>query len=206
MNATKIIIYTSDDGRTKIDVRMEDETVWLSQAQMALLFQTTPQNITLHLRNIYAEGELTQRATCKDYLQVQSEGGREVSRKTKFYNLDAILAVGYRVRSSRGTQFRQWATERLREYLVKGFTMNDDLLKAAGGGGYWKELLERIRDIRASEKVIYRQVLDLYATSIDYNASVPETYQFFKIVQNKLHYAASGQTASEIIWSRADAE
>jgi hypothetical protein len=203
MNATEIIIYTSDDGHTKIDVRMENETVWLSQAQMVELFQSSKANISEHIKHILDEGELSENSVVRNFRTTAADGKNYA---VKYYNLDMILAIGYRVKSPRGTQFRQWATERLREYLVKGFTMNDDLLKAAGGGGYWKELLERIRDIRASEKVMYRQVLDLYATSIDYNASVPETYQFFKIVQNKLHYAASGQTASEIIWNRADAE
>ncbi len=203
---TEIIMFQSADGATKIDVRMEDETVWLTQAQMAELFQTTPQNITLHIKNVYSEGELFQDSTCKEYLQVQNEGERSVSRNAKHYNLDVIIAVGYRVKSPRGTQFRIWATERLREYLVKGFTMNDDLLKQAGGGNYWKELLERIRDIRSSEKVFYRQLLDLFATSVDYNAKSDESKRFFQIVQNKLHYAVNKQTAAEIIFSRADAE
>ena len=205
-NDSEIIIYQTEDGSTKIDVRMENETVWLTQAQMAELFQTTPQNITLHIKNIYEENELGQNATCKEYLHVQIEGRRNVSRNTKHYNLDVIISVGYRVKSLRGTQFRIWATNLLKEYLVKGFTMNDALLKAAGGGNYWKELLERIRDIRSSERIIYRQVLDLYATSMDYNKKAQETIEFFKIVQNKIHYAAHGQTASEVIAQRANAD
>ena len=203
---TEIIIYQTDDGRTKIDVRMEDETVWLSQAQMADLFQATKQNISLHLNNAFKEGEIEPSATVKDYLTVQQEGTREVNRSIKYYNLDAIISVGYRVKSLRGVQFRRWATAVLREYLVKGFSMNDDLLKKAGGGNYWRELLERIRDIRSSEKVFYRQVLDLYATSVDYDPRTPESQEFFKIVQNKIHYAAHGHTAAEVIAGRADAK
>ncbi len=204
-NTSEIIIYQTTDGQTKLDVRLGGETLWLTQAQMAELFETTPQNITLHLKAIYAEGELSETATCKEYLQVRNEGVRQVSRSLNHYNLSVILAVGYRVRSQRGTQFRQWATRILHEYLQKGFAMNDEFLKNMGGGIYWKELLERIRDIRSSEKVMYRQVLDLYATSLDYNADAPETFEFFKIVQNKLHYAASGHTAGEIIFERANA-
>ena len=203
---TEIIIYQSQDGKTKIDVRIKNETVWLTQAQMAELFHTTPQNITLHIKNIYQEGELSQNATCKEYLQVQTEGSRQVSRNTKHYSLDVIISVGYRVKSIHGTQFRQWATAVLHEYLQKGFAMNDEKLKEFGGGDYWYELLERIRDIRSSEKALYRQVLDLYATSIDYNPQQPETFEFFKIVQNKMHYAASKHTAAELIYARADSE
>ena len=204
--SSEMIIYQADDGRTKIDVHMENETVWLSQAQMAELFQTTPQNITLHIKNVYSEGELSQDSTCKDYLQVQNEGGRSVSRSVKHYNLDVIISVGYRVKSLRGTQFRIWANAVLKEYLVKGFAMNDDLLKKAGGGNYWKELLERIRDIRSSEKVFYRQLLDLFATSVDYDPKAEECRQFFQIVQNKMHYAVNQQTSAEIIYRRADAD
>ena len=203
---TEIIIYQSADGKTKIDVRMEAETVWLTQLQMAELFLTTKQNISLHINNILAENELSQTSTVKEYLTVQTEGNREVSRVLKLYNLDMILAVGYRVKSSRGTQFRQWATAILHEYMLKGFAMNDEKLKEFGGGDYWYELLERIRDIRSSEKALYRQVLDLYATSIDYDPKKEETFTFFKIVQNKMHYAASKQTAAEIIYKRADSE
>ncbi len=205
-NGSEIIIYQTDDGQTKIDVRMEDETVWLSQVQMADLFQTTKQNISLHLNNAFEEGELEQSATVKEYLTVQKEGSREVNRSIKYYNLDAIISIGYRVKSLRGVQFRRWATAVLREYLVKGFSMNDDLLKKSGGGGYWHELLERIRNIRSSEKVFYRQVLDLYATSVDYDPQTPESQEFFKIVQNKIHFAAHGHTAAEVIAERANAE
>jgi hypothetical protein len=205
-NKSEIIIYQAENGLVKIDVLKDSETVWLTQMQMAELFQTTKQNVSLHINNIMKEGELSASATVKEYLTVQNEGDREIKRNVKHYNLDMILAVGYRVKSSAGTQFRQWATTILHEYLQKGFAMNDDLLKNMGGGLYWKELLERIRDIRASEKVMYRQVLDLYATSLDYNATMPETIEFFKIVQNKLHYAVSGHTASEIVFNRANAE
>jgi len=203
---SEILMYQTEDGQIKIDVRMEDETVWLTQSQMAELFQTTPQNITLHIKNVYAEGELSQVPTCKEYLQVQLEGKRKVKRKTKYYNLDVIISVGYRVKSLRGTQFRIWATQRLKEYLIKGFTMNDDLLKRSGGGNYFQELLERIRDIRSSEKVFYRQVLDIYATSIDYDPRAETSKLFFKTVQNKMHYAAHGHTAAEIMYLRANAE
>jgi hypothetical protein len=205
-NESEIVIYRTEDGKTKIDVRMEDETVWLSQMQMAELFQTTKQNISLHINNAFEEGELEQSATVKEYLTVQNEGLREVNRNIKYYNLDVIISVGYRVKSLRGVQFRRWATDVLREYLVKGFAMNDDLLKKAGGGNYWRELLERIRDIRSSEKVFYRQVLDLYATSVDYDPRTPESMEFFKIVQNKIHFAAHGHTAAEVILQRANAE
>ncbi len=203
---SEIIIYQTENGQTKIDVRMEDETVWLSQMQMVELFQTTKQNISLHINNAFAEGEIEPSATVKEYLTVQNEGGREVARSVKHYNLDVIISVGYRVKSLRGTQFRRWALEVLKEYLKKGFAMNDDLLKKAGGGNYWYELLERIRDIRSSEKVFYRQVLDLYATSIDYDPRTSESTEFFKIVQNKMHFAAHGHTAAEIVSGRANAE
>ncbi len=201
----EIILYPSGDGTPVLEVRLDGETVWLTQAQMAALYQTTPQNITLHLKAIYDEGELDAVATCKEYLQVRQEGNRKVSRLLRHYDLKAILSVGYRVRSPRGTQFRAWATERLNEYLVKGFTMDDARLKGTAGGQYWKELLARIRDIRSSEKVLYRQVLDLYATSVDYDPRSAETAKFFKVVQNKLHYAAHGHTAAEVIAARADA-
>ena len=199
----EIIIYQTDDGTTKIDVRMEDETVWLTQAQMSELFQTTKQNISLHIGNAFKEGEIEENSVVKEYLTTAADGK---NYKTKFYNLDVVISVGYRVKSVRGTQFRRWALAVLKEYLIKGFTMNDDLLKQAGGGNYWKELLERIRDIRSSEKVLYRQVLDLYATSVDYNPSAEESVEFFKIVQNKLNYAAHGNTAAEIIFDRANAQ
>mgnify|MGYP001434033081 CR=1 FL=1 len=201
-NRSEIILYRTEDGKIKIDVRMEEETVWLSQAQMAELFQTTKQNISLHINHIFAEGELTPDAVVKEYLTTAADGKNYT---INHYNLDMILSVGYRVRSGRGTQFRIWATERLREYMVKGFAMNDDLLKQAGGGSYWKELLERIRDIRSSEKVFYRQLLDLFATSVDYDPGADECKLFFGIMQNKLHYAVNRQTAAELIYARADA-
>lgn len=201
----EILLYPRGDGSPSLEVRLDGETVWLTQAQMADLFQTTPQNITLHLKAIYAEGELDETATCKDYLQVRQEGKRPVSRNLRHYSLEAILAVGYRVKSQRGTQFRRWATEVLSEYARKGFAMDDARLKNLGGGNYWKELLDRIRDIRSSEKVLYRQVLDLYATSVDYAPGAEESVTFFKTVQNKLHYAVHGHTAAEVIAARANA-
>jgi len=200
---SEIIIYQADDGQTRIDVRMEEETVWLSQAQMAELFQTTKQNVSLHINNAFAEGELEQDSVVKEYLTTATDGK---NYRTRYYNLDVIISVGYRVKSLRGTQFRRWALGVLKEYLKKGFAMNDDLLKKAGGGNYWQELLERIRDIRSSEKVFYRQVLDLYATSVDYDPRTPESLEFFKIVQNKIHFAAHGHTAAEVISERANAE
>ncbi|MDR2579730.1 MAG: virulence RhuM family protein [Fibromonadaceae bacterium] len=202
----EMIIYSSEDGRTKVEVRIAGDSVWLSQAQMAELFQTSTQNITQHIKNIFDESELSPEATCKEYLQVQTEGTRQISRNTKHYNLELIIAIGYRVKSRIGTQFRRWATEILSEYARKGFAMNDQLLKAAGGGGYWKELLARIRDIRTSERIFYRQILDIYATSMDYNPHALETLEFFKIVQNKMHYAAHGHTAAEIQYAWADAK
>ncbi|MGA2261839.1 MAG: virulence RhuM family protein [Acidobacteriota bacterium] len=204
-NKTEIILYQTENGQTRIQVRLVDETVWLTQADMASLFQTTPQNITLHLGNIFQEGELDEASTCKDFLQVQKEGGRAVRRSRRFYNLDAIISVGYRIKSHVATQFRQWATQRLREYIVKGFTLDDDRLKQAGGGNYFDELLARIRDIRSSEKVFWRKVLDIYATSIDYDPNTDLSQQFFAVVQNKMHWAAHGHTAAEIIAARADA-
>lgn len=205
----EILLYQTEDGRTRIECRFENETLWLSQALMAELFQTTPQNITLHIKALYEEGEADEAATCKDYLQVRQEGGREVRRVVKHYNLDVILAVGYRVRSPRGTQFRRWATERLREYLVKGFTMDDERLKnppveGSGVPDYFDELLERIRDIRASERRMYLRVKEIFALASDYDAKQKSTVEFFKIIQNKLHYAATGHTAAELIARRAD--
>lgn len=205
-NQGEIIIYQSDDGNTKIDVKMHDETVWLTQQQMAELFQTSRTNVVEHIKNIYADGELEEKATCQNFRQVRMEGNREVTRELPYYNLDMIISLGYRVKSVIATNFRKWATERIREYIIKGFTMNDDKLKELGGGNYWKELLDRIRDIRSSEKVMYRQVLDLYATSVDYNPNSEESVKFFKIVQNKLHYAAHGHTAAEVIYERANSE
>ena len=202
----EIVIYQTDDGSASIDVRFVDETVWLTQVQMAELFQSSRTNVVEHIQNIYAEGELDKNSTCRNFRQVRQEGNREVVREIPYYNLDMIISLGYRVKSKIATQFRRWATERLKEYMIKGFTMDDARLKNLGGGSYWKELLERIWDIRSSEKVMYRQVLDLYATSADYNPKSAESVAFFKMVQNKLHYAAHGHTAAEVIYQRADAE
>ena len=206
-NNSQLILYQAEDGKTHIEVRLQDETVWLTQSAMAELYQTTPQNITMHLKAIYIEGELDEKSTCKDFLQVQKEGLRQISRKRKFYNLPVILAVGYRVHSHRGTLFRQWATEHLNEYLVKGFTMNDERLKAGVniGSDYFDELLERIRDIRASEKRFYQKIQDIYKLAVDYDPRAKETLKFFRIVQNKMHFAISGKTAAELISERADA-
>jgi hypothetical protein len=205
---SSIILYQTEDGRTRIQCRFENNTVWLTQALIAELFQVTPQNVTLHLKAIYKEGELDETATCKDYLQVRTEGGRQISRALKHYSLPVILAVGYRVRSHRGTQFRQWATARLTEYLVKGFTMDDERLKNPPGKGqtdYFDELLERIRDIRSSERRFYQKVLDIYATSVDYTPNTEMSQEFFATVQNKMHWAAHGHTAAEVIQERANA-
>lgn len=202
----QIIIYQSEDGETRIDVKFTGETVWLSQQQMAELYQTTRPNIVQHIRNIYADRELDEQATCKNFLQVRQEGSRQVRREIPFYNLDMIISLGYRIRSVIATHFRRWATERLKEYIIKGFTMDDERLKGNGGGAYWRELLDRIRDIRSSEKVMYRQVLDLYATAVDYDPRSEISVEFFKIVQNKLHFAAHGNTAAEVIFKRADAD
>lgn len=205
---SEIIIYQTEDGRTKIDVRLERESVWLTQAAMAELFQTSLPNINKHIRNIYNEAELQPDATINQKLIVQKEGGREVSRAINFYNLEVILAVGYRVRSHRGTQFRRWATERLQEYIVKGFAMDDERLKEVRtpfGADYFDELLERIRDIRASEKRFYRKITDIYATSVDYDPNAAISQEFFATVQNKLHWAVTGNTAPELIAERADA-
>lgn len=201
-----IVIYQLEDGKTKIDVKLDGETVWLSQQQMAELYDTTKQNISLHIKNIFDEEELDEDSTVKEFLTVQQEGNRSVERKVKYYNLDMIISLGYRIKSKIATNFRKWATERLKEYMIKGFTMDDERLKGNGGGNYWKELLARIKDIRSSEKVLYRQVLDLYATAVDYDPKDSKLIEFFKIVQNKLHYAAHGHTASEVIYARADAE
>ena len=202
----EILIYQSDDGLTNVEVKIQDETVWLTQQQMAELFQTSRTNVVEHIKHIYDEGELDEISTCRKFRQVRKEGQRKVAREIPFYNLDMIISLGYRVKSIIATNFRRWATERLKEYMIKGFTMDDERLKGNGGGAYWKELLDRIRDIRSSEKVLYRQVLDLYATSVDYDPHSEESIKFFKIVQNKLHYAAHGHTASEVIYHRADAE
>jgi hypothetical protein len=200
MQNGEILLYQTEDGTIKIQVRLENETVWLTQAAMVELFQTTKQNISLHIRNIFTEGELQENSVVKEYLTTAPDGK---NYNTRFYNLDVIISVGYRVKSMRGTQFRIWATERLREYLIKGFTMNDDLLK--NNGGYFEELLERIRDIRSSEKIFYRKVLEIYATSIDYDPHAEITQKFFQTVQNKLHWAAHGHTAAEIVYQRANA-
>jgi hypothetical protein len=189
-----------------LSIRLEDENVWLTQQQMATLFQSSRTNVVEHIKHIYEEGELDEHTTCRKFRQVQIEGNRNVERELPFYNLDLIISLGYRIKSRIATQFRIWATQRLKEYIIKGFTMDDERLKNVGGGGYWYELLNRIRDIRSSEKVLYRQVLDLYATSIDYDPKSPVSIVFFKIVQNKLHYAVHGHTVAEIIFERADSD
>ena len=205
-NNSEILIYQSGNGETKIDVTIMDETVWLTQQQMAELFQSSRTNVVEHIKHIYEEGELDLESTCRKFRQVRKEGNREVTRELTYYNLDMIISLGYRIKSIIATNFRRWATERLKEYMIKGFVMDDERLKQLGGGNYWKELLDRIRDIRSSEKVMYRQVLDLYATSVDYNPKSAESIAFFKMVQNKLHYAAHGHTAAEVIYERANAE
>mgnify|MGYP000903947890 CR=1 FL=1 len=205
-NQTAFIIFKTEDEKISVDVRFEEETVWLSQEQMAQLFGKGRSTIAEHIANVFSEGELEQNRTCRKFRQVRQEGNRTVEREVDYYNLDVIISVGYRVKSQRGTQFRIWATKRLNEYIRKGFTMDDERLKNLGGGGYWKELLQRIRDIRASEKVFYRQLLDIYATSIDYDPKAAVSTEFFRKVQNKIHYAVHGQTAAEVIYNRADAE
>ena len=201
-----IIIYQTEDGVTQIEFRVKNENVWLTQQQMADLYQTSRTNVVEHIKHIYEEQELDEVSTCRNFRQVRTEGSRQVEREIPFYNLDMIISLGYRVKSRIATNFRRWATERLKEYMIKGFTMDDERLKQMGGGGYWRELLDRIRDIRSSEKVLYRQVLDLYATSVDYDPKSEQSVKFFKIVQNKLHYAAHGHTAAEVIYERADAD
>ena len=201
-NHGEIIIYQSDDGLTKIDVNMQDETVWLSLEQMAELFERDKSTISRHIKNIFEEGELSRNSVVAKFATTALDGK---TYQVDYYNLDVIISVGYRVKSQRGVQFRIWATNVLKEYIKKGFAMDDDRLKNLGGGNYWKELLDRIRDIRSSEKVMYRQVLDLYATSADYDPTSAESVAFFKMVQNKLHYAAHGHTAAELIYERADA-
>ncbi len=205
-NKGDIVIYKTQDGLTKINVKFEDETVWLTQAQLVELYQTSKSNISEHIKHIFEEGELSQESTVRNFRTVQIEGNREVSREQVYYNLDMIISLGYRVKSIVATQFRRWATELIKKYLKKGYALDDNRLKELGGGDYWKELLERIRDIRSSEKVMYRQVLDLYATSADYNPKSAESIAFFKMVQNKLHFATHGNTAAEVIYNRADAE
>ncbi|MBN2746274.1 MAG: virulence RhuM family protein [Bacteroidales bacterium] len=204
-----IVLFKTEDEKIKLDVLFEGETVWLTQEQMATLFDKAKSTISEHIKNIFVEGELDEKVVVRNFRTTTQHGaieGKTQTNTVKLYNLDVIISVGYRVKSLRGTQFRQWATHRLHEYIIKGFTMDDERLKGMGGGTYWKELLDRIRDIRSSEKVIYRQVLDLYATSIDYDSRSEESVLFFKMVQNKLHYAVNKQTAAELIFSRADAD
>ena len=201
----ELLLYQGEDGRMRIEVRFDRETAWLSIVQMAELFQRDRSVILRHIANVYEERELDRRATCARHAQVQREGEREVAREIELYNLDVIISVGYRVKSARGTQFRIWATQRLREYLIKRFTLDDERLKRGGGGNYFDELLARIRDIRSSEKAFWRKVLDIYATSIDYDPSVEASQRFFATVQNKMHWAAHGKTAAEVIAERADA-
>jgi hypothetical protein len=205
-NNSEFILFKTEDEKISVDVRLENETVWLTQDQIAMLFDKSRSTITEHILNVFNEGELEENATCRKFRQVRMEGNRTVEREVVHYNLDVIISVGYRVKSLRGTQFRIWATKRLNEYIRKGFTMDDERLKNLGGGGYWKELLQRIRDIRSSEKVFYRQVLDIYATSIDYDPKADVSIDFFKKVQNKIHFAVHGQTAAEVIFTRVDAE
>lgn len=201
-NQGNLVIYQSDDGETKIDVRFVDETVWLTQQQLCDLYQTSKSNISEHIKHIFEEEELEENSVVRKFRTTASDGKKYL---TTYYNLDMIISLGYRIKSKIATNFRRWATERLKEYMIKGFTMDDERLKQLGGGNYWHELLDRIRDIRSSEKVMYRQVLDLYATSVDYNPKSRESLAFFKMVQNKLHYAAHGHTAAEVIFERADA-
>ena len=202
-NNTEILIYQTEDGQTKVDVRIEDETVWLSQPQIVELFQSSKANVSEHIKHVFDEGELEENAVVRNFRTTAADGKKY---NMKYYNLDVIISVGYRIRSHRGTQFRIWATQRLKEYIIKGFTMNDDLLKKAGGGNYFDELLERIRDIRSSEKVFWKKVLEIYATSIDYDPRQAMTKKFFQTIQNKMHWASHGHTAAEIIALRANAE
>lgn len=199
----EILIYQTEDGLTNINVKMHDETVWLTQQQLVELYQSSKSNVSEHIKHIFEEGELDEESVVRKFRTTASDGK---NYNVTYYNLDMIISLGYRIKSSIATKFRRWATERIKEYMIKGFTMDDERLKGNGGGNYWKELLDRIRDIRSSEKVLYRQVLDLYATSVDYNPHSDQSIQFFKIVQNKLHYAAHGHTAAEVIYERADAE
>ncbi|MCM1253408.1 MAG: virulence RhuM family protein [Clostridium sp.] len=199
----QILIYQTEDGETSIDVKMQDETVWLTQQQLADLYCSSKSNVSEHIKHIFEEGELEETAVVRKFRTTASDGKKY---NMTYYNLDMIISLGYRIKSTIATKFRQWATERLKEYMIKGFTMDDERLKGSGGGNYWKELLDRIRDIRSSEKVLYRQVLDLYATSVDYDPHSEQSILFFKIIQNKLHYAAHGHTAAEVIYARADAE
>lgn len=205
----EILIYQSEEGKTKIEVRLENENIWLTQAQLVELYQSSKSNISEHIKHIFEEGELSEELVVRKFRTTTKHGaleGKTQENWTNFYNLDMIISLGYRIKSRIATKFRIWATERLKEYIVKGFTMDDERLKQMGGSGYWYELLNRIRDIRSSEKILYRQVLDLYATSVDYDPNTPESVEFFKIVQNKLHYAAHGHTAAEVIYQRADSD
>ena len=203
MEENKVIIYTANDGKTRIDVKLEEETLWLTQAQMCELYQTSKSNVSEHIKHIFEDGELNEDSVVRKFRTTATDGKEYL---VSHYNLDMIIALGYRIRSIIATRFRQWATERLKEYIVKGFTLDDERLKKLGGGSYWKELLERIRDIRATEKVLYRQILEIYATSIDYDPRAQVSQEFFKKVQNKIHYAINGHTAAELIVERADAE
>lgn len=203
MNENKIIIYTANDGKTKIDVKLEEETLWLTQAQMCELYQTSKSNVSEHIKHIFEDGELNEDSVVRKFRTTATDGKEYL---VAHYSLDMIISLGYRIRSILATRFRQWATERLKEYIVKGFTLDDERLKKLGGGSYWKELLERIRDIRATEKVLYRQILEIYATSIDYDPRALVSQEFFKKVQNKIHFAIHGHTAAELIMERADAE
>ena len=202
---SEFLLYTTEDGKIRIEVRLQAESVWMTINQMSALFQIDKSGISRHIKNVFETGELRQDATVAKFATVQNEGTRSIRRELEYYNLDAIISVGYRVNSIRGTQFRIWATERLREYIIKGYTMDDDLLKQAGGGNYFDELLARIRDIRSSEKVFWRKVLEIYATSIDYDPNTDLSRDFFAVIQNKMHWAAHGHTAAEIIFDRADA-
>ena len=202
----ELFLYQDEKGSTQIEVRLENENVWLTQAQLVTLYQSSKANVSEHIKHIFEEGELEEMATVRKFRTVQKEGSREVTREVVHYNLDLIISLGYRIKSHIATKFRIWATQRLKEYIIKGFVIDDNRLKQNAGGNYWYELLNRIRDIRSSEKVLYRQVLDLYATSVDYDPRTPESIRFFKIVQNKLHYAAHGYTAAEVIYERADSD
>ena len=202
----EMLLYQDENGSTQIEVRLENENVWLTQAQLVTLYQSSKANVSEHIKHIFEEGELEEMATVRKFRTVQKEGSREVTREVVHYNLDLIISLGYRIKSHIATKFRIWATQRLKEYIIKGFVIDDNRLKQNAGGNYWYELLNRIRDIRSSEKVLYRQVLDLYATSVDYDLRTPESITFFKIVQNKLHYAAHGHTAAEVIYERADSD
>lgn len=203
LEENSIIIYTPEDGSAKIDVRLIDETVWLNQEQLVKLYDSSKSNVSEHIKNIFSDGELEENLVVRFFRTTANDGK---NYNVKYYNLDMIISLGYRIKSKVATNFRRWATQKLKEYLIKGFTIDDERLKGNGGGSYWKELLDRIRDIRSSEKVLYRQVLDLYATSVDYDPKSEESIEFFKIVQNKLHYATHGHTAAEIIYQRADAK